>query len=80
MPSTVRVFVTPFLFVACLVLLFSASTAFAQSSTFTYQGRLTDSGTPPVSAFYDMQFTLYDGSGGLQGSPSTITLNTRACR
>jgi ligand-binding sensor protein/phage pi2 protein 07 len=65
-----------FLNVACFVLFLSAGAAFAQSTTFTYQGRLTDGGTPPTGT-YDMQFKLYDtatvGTGTLQGSPNTVT-------
>jgi len=42
-------------------------------SAFTYQGRLTDSGSPPT-AQYDLQFTLFDqSSGGIQiAGPITL--------
>ena len=54
-----------------------ASAAFAQTSSFTYQGRLTDSGTP-ANGNYDLQFALWDSlSGGAQVG-STQTLNTVA--
>ena len=39
------------------------STAFAQGTAFTYQGRLDSSGTP-ASGSYDLRFTIYDASGG----------------
>jgi hypothetical protein len=58
------------------LLVLTASIISAQTSTFTYQGRLTDGGTPPTGT-YDMQFKLYDtatvGTGTLQGSPNTVT-------
>jgi len=37
------------------------STAFAQGTAFTYQGRLNDGGIP-VSGTYDLQFTIYDST------------------
>jgi DNA-binding beta-propeller fold protein YncE len=69
-------FAKSFLGLACLVLCFSTGAAVAQTSTFTYQGRLTDNGTP-ANAIFDLQFKLYDtatvGTGALQGSPDTVT-------
>src|SRR5229473_952533 len=60
-----------------LVFLLAATSAFAQSSGFTYQGRLTDGGTP-ANGNYDLQFALFDSlSGGTQVG-STQTLNTVA--
>jgi len=55
------------LLVVCLV-----STASAQSTAFTYQGRLADSGTS-VNGNYDLQFALWNSlSGGAQvGSTQT---------
>ncbi|MCC6823299.1 MAG: hypothetical protein IT579_21425, partial [Verrucomicrobia subdivision 3 bacterium] len=35
------------------------STAFAQGTAFTYQGRLSD-GVNPASGIYDLRFTIYD--------------------
>src|SRR5438309_8833811 len=50
-----------------------------QSTSFTYQGRLSDGGTP-ANGVYDMQFSLYDtatvGAGSLQGSPNTVAIPT----
>ncbi len=52
-----------------LVLLFaSAQIAFGQTTSFTYQGRLTDGGNPATGA-YDFEFRLFDAlnDGGQQG-------------
>jgi hypothetical protein len=56
-----------------LSVLLGTSIAIAQASSFTYQGRLTDGGTP-ANGNYDLQFALFDSlSGGAQvGSPQTI--------
>jgi len=65
---------TLFLFI---VLCMFASPTFAQTSSFTYQGRLTDGGTA-ANGNYDLQFVLFDSlSGGAQVG-STQTLNTVA--
>ena len=48
-----------------------ASVVLAQTTVFTYQGRLTDTGSP-ASGNYDLQFRVFDtgtvGTGTLQGS------------
>src|SRR5437763_5560338 len=60
-----------------LAILFSASSVVAQTSSFTYQGRLTDGGTA-ANGNYDLQFALFDSlSGGTQVG-STQTINTVA--
>jgi len=46
---------------------FPLSTCFAQTTAFTYQGRLLDNGSP-VTGIYDLQFALYDASN----NPSTL--------
>src|SRR5437764_5025982 len=56
------------------LLLFSAPVIFAQSSSFTYQGRLTDGGTP-ANGNYDLQFALWDSASGGTQIGSTQTLN-----
>src|SRR5947207_4993748 len=58
-----------------LLLLFSVGSAFAQTTSFTYQGRLTDGGTA-ANGNYDLQFTLWDAlSGGTQQpQPSPVTV------
>src|SRR5438094_3973024 len=49
-----------------LLLLLNAGRVVAQTSAFTYQGRLTDGGTP-ANGSYDLQFALWDTlSGGSQ--------------
>ncbi len=61
---------------SCLLcLLFSASAALGQTTSFTYQGRLSD-GSAPASGAYDMKFRLYDAGGNPQGSPDTVTLDS----
>src|SRR5438132_12044701 len=56
-------------------LLLGATTALGQTSSFTYQGRLTDGGTA-ANGNYDLQFALWDSlSGGTQVG-STQTINT----
>ncbi|MGQ0762014.1 MAG: tail fiber domain-containing protein [Acidobacteriota bacterium] len=53
----------------------TTSSAFAQGTGFTYQGRLQDAGTN-ANGSYDFQFTLWDAlSGGLQQpQPSLVTV------
>jgi hypothetical protein len=61
-------------------LVFGVSHALAQTTAFTYQGRLADNGSLPN---YDMRFTLYDlPSGGsivagpiTKTGPTTVALN-----
>src|SRR5438477_5302192 len=55
------------------LLLFSAPVIFAQSSSFTYQGRLTDGGTA-ANGNYDLQFTLWDSASGGSQIGSTQAL------
>src|SRR5438552_9876838 len=58
-----------------LCLFAGASAVFAQTSSFIYQGRLTDGGTA-ANGNYDLQFALFDSlSGGAQVG-STQTINT----
>src|SRR5437588_5911293 len=70
-----RYFVGALFMVLCLFA--GASAVFAQTSSFTYQGRLTDGGTA-ANGNYDLQFALFDSlSGGAQVG-STQTLSTVA--
>ena len=60
----------------CLSLFFvwlTAASVFAQNTSFTYQGKLTQNGTP-ANGSYEMRFTLYDqAANGFQiGTPKTI--------
>lgn len=48
--------------ILCLILA-SNSVVFGQSSSFTYQGRLNDGGTP-ASGNYDLEFRLFDVQSG----------------
>src|SRR5689334_14094836 len=52
------------------------SMCWAQTTQFTYQGKLTDTGMP-ASGNYDLQFKLFDtptvGTGTQQGSTLTLT-------
>src|SRR5213596_1725520 len=54
--------------VLLLLFMFCASAVVAQTTAFTYQGRLTDVGAPANGA-YDLQFTLYNASSTAIGSP-----------
>src|SRR5881394_2034930 len=72
----VRKNTTAFMIIA-LVILFGARHAGAQSSSFTYQGRLTDGGTA-ANGNYDLQFALWDSASGGTQIGSTVTLNTVA--
>src|SRR5207237_10545021 len=65
------------LIVAVLAILFGASEALAQTTSFTYQGRLTDGGTA-ANGNYDLQFALFDSPSGGTQIGSTQTLNTVA--
>jgi hypothetical protein len=62
-----------FLLLIALLLLSANSVVLAQTSTFTYQGRLTDGGTP-ATGIYDLQFALFDSasSGAQIGSNQTV--------
>ena len=59
------------LLILCPIIFCSA--IFAQTTAFTYQGKLTNNGTPATGS-YEMRFTLYDApSGGFEiGTPKTI--------
>src|SRR5881394_51523 len=50
------------LFVILMIVL-SAGAVFGQTTSFTYQGRLTDGGTP-ANGNYDLQFALFDAADG----------------
>src|SRR5258706_4708565 len=55
-------------------LVIGATNIAAQTTQFTYQGRLTDGGIAPTGN-YDLQFNLFDAvsSGNQQGSTVTLT-------
>lgn len=56
-------------------ILVGAPAAFAQTSTFTYQGNLTD-GVAAASGTYQMQFALFDALSGGTQQGSTVTNNS----
>ena len=57
--------------------LLAVTSAFAQTSGFTYQGRLTDGGTA-ANGNYDLQFALFDSLSGGTQIGSTQAINTVA--
>ena len=61
------------LLLIALLLSFSSGRALAQTTAFTYQGRLTDGGTP-ANGNYDLQFTLWDSASGGSQIGSTQAL------
>ncbi len=69
------------LVVLMIFLALGANDARAQTSAFTYQGKLADSGNP-ASGQYDLQFKLFDtvtlGTGTQQGGTITVTSVTVA--
>src|SRR5437879_6873130 len=62
-----------YLLIIFTLLLGTAGNSSAQTSMFTYQGRLTDGGTP-ANGIYDLQFGLWDSlsSGSQIGSTQTL--------
>ena len=65
------------LFNLVLAIALAASTTSAQTSSFTYQGRLTDGGSA-ATGNYDFQFALWDSLSGGAQMGSTVTLSTVA--
>src|ERR1700736_5387550 len=57
---------------AMVVILFWANLLCAQTTSFTYQGRLTDGGNA-ANGSYDLQFALFDASSGGTQIGSTLT-------
>src|SRR5262245_46858802 len=55
-----------------LALLLSASAIQAQTTQFTYQGRLTDSSLP-ANGSYDFQFKLFDSLAGVNQIGGTLS-------
>ena len=60
-----------------LTVVLSAGAIFGQTSSFTYQGRLTDGGTP-ANGNYDLQFALFDAAGGNNQVGQTQTISNVA--
>ncbi|MDX6711804.1 MAG: hypothetical protein QOH96_2820 [Blastocatellia bacterium] len=63
------------LLIVSLAIVLCSATAFGQTSTFTYQGRLTDAGSA-ASGPFEMQFKLFDDptAGTQQPQPGPITI------
>src|SRR5213083_899216 len=59
------------------ILMLASAYVHAQTTSFTYQGRLTDSGTA-ANGNYDLQFALFDSVAGGTQVGSTQTINTVA--
>ena len=55
----------------CCVVVACVAAARAQTTAFTYQGRLNDSATP-ANGSYDLQFTLFDDGGTQIGTTQTL--------
>src|SRR2546430_6205159 len=64
-----------YLLIIFTLLFGTAGSSSAQTSMFTYQGRLTDGGTP-ANGNYDLQFVLFDSLSGGTQIGSTQALNT----
>ncbi len=60
-----------FLFCTVFIILILNFMAFAQTTEFTYQGKLTDSGTPVAT--YQMQFKLFDAAENGNQTGATVT-------
>ncbi len=55
---------------ACLLICLSASVSWAQTTAFSYQGRLIEAGSP-ANGNYLMQFKLFDAAGTQTGTTLT---------
>jgi hypothetical protein len=64
----------PILIALFLLFLFNAAPVIAQTTGFTYQGKLTNNTGNPLSGQYDFQFKLFDTDGtGLPGTQQGTT-------
>jgi hypothetical protein len=63
---------TSTLFFVVFAIVCVANSALAQTPSFTYQGKLTDGGSP-ANGSYDLQFALFDSSSGGTQIGSTLT-------
>ena len=62
------------IFLSFVLLLFGITQAMAQTTAFTYQGKLTDGGSAP-NGNYDLMFQLFDTSAVGTGAQLGATLN-----
>ena len=65
------------LFMTLTAVLILNLAAFSQTTTFTYQGKLTDTGNPPTGT-YQMEFSMYDALAGGTQIGATIPNNSVA--
>lgn len=65
------------LFMTLSAVLIMNLAAFSQTTTFTYQGKLTDTGNPPTGT-YQMEFSMYDALAGGTQIGATIPNNSVA--
>ena len=70
MSSTLRPVIIQYALPALLLCIFSLGTAAAQTTSFTYQGRLTDAGAL-ANGPYDIEFKLFDNADLQQGPTLT---------
>ena len=59
-----------FNFYAMAAFLFLVPVAQAQTTAFTYQGQMSSNNTP-ATGIYDFRFRIYNGGGGVVGTPLT---------
>ena len=64
-----------FLLISTLLVLACAGAALAQTTSFTYQGRLMDGGTP-ANGTYEIRFTLWDAAAGGTQQPQPAPVAT----
>ncbi len=67
------------LLVFSILFIVSFNTAFAQTTAFTYQGKLSD-GATPANGNYDFQFKLYDTATVGTGARRDRQSPTLLCR
>ena len=72
-PTKLNRIILTFALLTCLSALNpQLSTAFAQGTAFTYQGRL-NSGTNPATGIFDLRFAVYDAVSGGSVAGSALT-------
>lgn len=67
-------YATRFLFGCVVGLMLSTGSVFAQGTSFAYQGKLSDAGTP-ANGIYDLQFKLFDTATLGTGTQQGVTLS-----
>jgi hypothetical protein len=69
---TIKKSILQHIFIGLVLVCLTASAAFAQTTAFTYQGKLSDAGNP-ANGTYDLQFKVFDAltEGVQQGATFT---------